>query len=212
MHLHSTQPFPNLFSFRLRSGSERNDQLLPHTFHRPEPMHLQSIKMGLPPLGWENFQQLVNLVGAADILPSLTIYLLIALLCRERPHDSELSGDNLHAAPYEIDHKTCFGPRFLDGTSDANFPKAKRQSPLMTQPVISPASILRRSRQNITSRRRPEMPKKSLSELLGLVPETTVHAVCSEMNSSSKAGIFPEEIAEQRMSEISPRSTILRSF
>ena len=37
-----------------------------------------------------------------------------------------MSRDHLQATPYEIDHKTCFDGRFLDGTSDLNFPKSEK--------------------------------------------------------------------------------------
>ena len=87
-----------------------------------------------------------------------------------------------------------------------SFPKAKRQSPLMTQPVISPAATFRRSWQKSTSRPNPRIPRKCLSELLGSVPETTAHVVCSDTKSSNRAGTFREEIALQKMSAISLRS------
>jgi hypothetical protein len=76
----------------------------------------------------------------------------------------------------------------------------------MTQPVISPAATFRRSWQKSTSRPNPRIPRKCLSELLGSVPETTAHVVCSDTKSSNKAGTFPEEIVLQKMSAISLRS------
>src|SRR3984957_3022986 len=104
------------------------------------------------------------------------------------------------------------GENFSSGFARRIFPKAKMQSPFMTQPVISPAPIFRLSRQNSTNPRIPEIPKKDLSELLGPVPETKAQVVCSDTNSSSSAGTFPEEIPPQKMSVISLRSTILRSL
>ena len=70
----------------------------------------------------------------------------IAILWEGTPHNSELSRDDLQATPYEINHETRLGGRFLDGTSDVNLSECEKVVPFMTQPVISPASIFRRSR------------------------------------------------------------------
>src|SRR5271165_6511109 len=53
-------------------------------------------------------------VRATVVLSSLPICLGIAILGGERLHDPELSGHDLQATPYEINHKTCFDGWFLD--------------------------------------------------------------------------------------------------
>jgi hypothetical protein len=54
----------------------------------------------------------------------------INILRRERPHDSELSRDDLQATPYEINHETCFSLRFPGGTSDVNLSESEKAFPL----------------------------------------------------------------------------------
>jgi hypothetical protein len=59
-----------------------------------------------------------------------TIFLESTSFEGERPHDSELSRDDLQATPYEINHETCFGVRFLGGTSDVNLSESEKAFPL----------------------------------------------------------------------------------
>jgi hypothetical protein len=59
-----------------------------------------------------------------------TIFLQSTSFEGERPHDSELSRDDLQATPYEINHETCFGVRFLGGTSDVNLSESEKAFPL----------------------------------------------------------------------------------
>ena len=54
----------------------------------------------------------------------------IAILWEGMPHDSELSRDDLQATPFEINHETRFGGRFLDGTSDVNLSECEKAVPL----------------------------------------------------------------------------------
>jgi hypothetical protein len=65
-------------------------------------------------------------VTGADVLSSLAIYLRVVILGRKRPHDSELSRDNLQTPPYEINDETCLGGRFLDSASNQNLPESEK--------------------------------------------------------------------------------------
>src|SRR3981081_1571503 len=51
---------------------------------------------------------------------SAKVYDLSAIdIRRKRPHDSELSRDNLRTTPYEINYETCLSGRLLDSSQEA---------------------------------------------------------------------------------------------